>query len=508
MESLVGFSSWREVLDYAGTGAPLYYKAPMDHRATRLRPVDGTPFPPCYEVRARTIKIWPYGSVGRGRNRTADPFTADSGHLGRFSRPDTAAQSGEYDESWSHDDDSEESRHRRGMQAPRAQQADPHAAHELVLYIENTSDLSPDGPRGQGRDVLLNALRKWRKGTYDPALAVKLFGYLVETGAKRYSKEFGSSEREWSTMFNVPTRQEAARQLEASFRSSAENGEYDHVVSGRRAPTGSGSGRGPALREASRGKKPDQRAVDFFYKHAGYGHGPGETPEQGRKRGAIALAKAEQEAAARGWRVEWSEDPEGWDSLGDIDPDDVREILQAVLYDEEGNVLGSLGSIVNPDRNYSRVVEAEIALEALPSSGRHADEHGGRRAVHEASRDRMDSFTSAYLETALWASMDNSDDNGGEPLDRNYSISDIADETRDKMIADCADFQHRYKYMLDNAYGEGGIDSERAGHNFWLSRNGHGAGFFDDDLDDLQDAAKSYGEFDLYIGDDGEIHGG
>jgi hypothetical protein len=114
-------------------------------------------------------------------------------------------------------------------EAARGGQADQHAADELVLYIDNTSDLSINGPRGQGRDVLLNALRKWRKGTYDPELAVKLFGYLVESGAKRYAREFASSEREWSTMFTPATRREAARQLEASFRSAAEAGEYDHV---------------------------------------------------------------------------------------------------------------------------------------------------------------------------------------------------------------------------------------------------------------------------------------
>lgn len=106
--------------------------------------------------------------------------------------------------------------------------ADEHAATELVLYIENTSDLSPDGPSGQGRSVLLNALRKWRKGTYDPEKAVRLFEYLAEAGAKRYAKEYGE-EQTWSTMFNPATRHEAAKQLEASFRSSVENGEYDHV---------------------------------------------------------------------------------------------------------------------------------------------------------------------------------------------------------------------------------------------------------------------------------------
>ncbi len=112
---------------------------------------------------------------------------------------------------------------------------DEQAAHELVLFIENESDLSPDGPSGQGRSVLLNALRKWRSGTYDSTRAVQLFAYLAEAGAKRYAKEFGSSEKEWSTMFTPATRHEAARQLEASFRNSAEQGEYDKIDTGRGA---------------------------------------------------------------------------------------------------------------------------------------------------------------------------------------------------------------------------------------------------------------------------------
>lgn len=115
-------------------------------------------------------------------------------------------------------------------------------------------------------------------------------------------------------------------------------------------------------RESGKRLKVDRRAYDFFRKQAGGAVGySAET--------AWRLAAAEQEATARGWTVEWDHDPEGWDSLGDIDPDTVNEVLYAVLRDEDGNVLGSLGSIVDPDRNYSRVVEAELALEALNEEG-------------------------------------------------------------------------------------------------------------------------------------------
>ena len=50
-----------------------------------------------------------------------------------------------------------------------------------------------------------------------------------------------------------------------------------------------------------------------------------------------------------------------------------------------------------------------------------------------------------------------------------------------------------------------------AGHDFWLTRNGHGAGFWDRGLgevgDRLSNACKAFGSYDLYIGDDGKIYG-
>src|SRR5215213_9921810 len=50
----------------------------------------------------------------------------------------------------------------------------------------------------------------------------------------------------------------------------------------------------------------------------------------------------------------------------------------------------------------------------------------------------------------------------------------------------------------------------QAGHDFWLTRNRHGAGFWDRGLGDLSnrlsDASKVYGEVDLYVGDDGQIY--
>lgn len=55
-------------------------------------------------------------------------------------------------------------------------------------------------------------------------------------------------------------------------------------------------------------------------------------------------------------------------------------------------------------------------------------------------------------------------------------------------------------------------DEELAGHDFWLTRNGHGAGFWDrSELDKptqgrLTKAAHAFGNSDLYVGDDGRIY--
>ena len=54
---------------------------------------------------------------------------------------------------------------------------------------------------------------------------------------------------------------------------------------------------------------------------------------------------------------------------------------------------------------------------------------------------KIDKFTQAYLECALWSSNDESNDQGGDPLDQNYGIQDIAEECLEKMIADCKAFQ-------------------------------------------------------------------
>jgi hypothetical protein len=128
---------------------------------------------------------------------------------------------------------------------------------------------------------------------------------------------------------------------------------------------------------------------------------------------------------------------------------------------------------------------------------------------------QLDSFTRAYLETALWSSNDESDDAGGEPLDKNYGIEDFSADAISRAVSDCERFQAEQANALASVErvtvrGEY-TDSELAGHDFWLTRNGHGAGFWDGDWSEpeatrLTDASKAFGEVWIVVGDDGQLH--
>ncbi len=123
---------------------------------------------------------------------------------------------------------------------------------------------------------------------------------------------------------------------------------------------------------------------------------------------------------------------------------------------------------------------------------------------------KHDEFTLAYLECALWSSTDESDDSGGEPIDKNYGIEDIYKDTLTRMIADCEKFQHDNQNDIDDDCCHADNATTQAGHDFWLTRNGHGAGFWDGDWSipvgaRLTKASKEFGECDLFVNDIGQI---
>ncbi len=129
---------------------------------------------------------------------------------------------------------------------------------------------------------------------------------------------------------------------------------------------------------------------------------------------------------------------------------------------------------------------------------------------------KLDPFTRQYAETALWSSTYNRMDEDGEgedvPLDHEFDIHHIHPRTLRDMMTECKDFQEAHEKLL-YPEGETGERASQGGHDFWLTRNGHGAGFWDRpeiwghvNSRTLSEAARRYGDSSLYVGDEGRIH--
>jgi hypothetical protein len=118
----------------------------------------------------------------------------------------------------------------------------------------------------------------------------------------------------------------------------------------------------------------------------------------------------------------------------------------------------------------------------------------------------LEAVQRGYVECAFWSSHD--DD--GTPFERtDHELSEEADAS---MRADCADFLELLE--RENVNWSAVWGDEQLGHDFWLTRNGHGAGFWDrfwdcpeaEMGDRLTAIAKTYGESSLYVGDDGRLY--
>lgn len=121
-------------------------------------------------------------------------------------------------------------------------------------------------------------------------------------------------------------------------------------------------------------------------------------------------------------------------------------------------------------------------------------------------------FQGGYVAAMLWSSMGDDD----SPLDSLYGSDDLAPDAVDRCNAECRALLWRVGYLIKEENFTGRADgtlASRAGHDFWLTRCGHGAGFWDGDwscdtatYQPLTKAAKSFGELNPYVGDDGKIH--
>lgn len=82
----------------------------------------------------------------------------------------------------------------------------------------------------------------------------------------------------------------------------------------------------------------------------------------------------------------------------------------------------------------------------------------------------IDKILDNYLEAAIWTNE--------EDLSKSYTIYDFDDVAKENAKSDIINFVSKAKEFLT------GIAEEQIGHDFWLTRNHHGAGFWDRGYDE------------------------
>ena len=153
----------------------------------------------------------------------------------------------------------------------------------------------------------------------------------------------------------------------------------------------------------------------------------------------------------------------------------------------------------------------------------------------EVNGVKLSDVTVQYLETILWAEtvslpvpeeelvngcMDVDLDHPlcgvskSDHLDDHFCINDFTVELLERAERDCVKFFDRAKAagLIERAHRF--ADDTTIAYDFWLTRQGHGAGFWDgnyrDDVDDVGSAlspvAVEFGECSVIIGEDGRVH--
>lgn len=109
----------------------------------------------------------------------------------------------------------------------------------------------------------------------------------------------------------------------------------------------------------------------------------------------------------------------------------------------------------------------------------------------------MQGFVKAYVEAIYFTEC-----GPDGPFDSSMLL---APEAWAEVFNDCNKFVQENEAALEDATGRHGYGWAQAGHDFWLTRNGHGAGFWDrtplkmSDLGEfLTEKAKEWGQVDVY----------
>lgn len=105
----------------------------------------------------------------------------------------------------------------------------------------------------------------------------------------------------------------------------------------------------------------------------------------------------------------------------------------------------------------------------------------------------------SYFETLLWASGEEGEFDG-------VTIYDFSESAVNSSKMDIEKFIETINTNPSAIAEANEYDERMLGHNFALSRNGHGAGFFDNNNDILQNICRETKSAEPYLGDDKKVY--
>ena len=113
----------------------------------------------------------------------------------------------------------------------------------------------------------------------------------------------------------------------------------------------------------------------------------------------------------------------------------------------------------------------------------------------------LDAFARGYVDCALWLMTDELGH------DCNDFDGELSEQAYKSIARDCERFQAENVDALDEARDDRHMSDVQLGHDFFLTRNRHGVGYWDRGLGELgerlTDAAHRLGEVSLYVAEDG-----
>ncbi len=184
---------------------------------------------------------------------------------------------------------------------------------------------------------------------------------------------------------------------------------------------------------------------------------------------------------------------------------EVRKYCKASL----GHFLAAVSRSTDVGQRHLAAVLRKV-VQKLPEARRAKDFVKSLRPVR---KEDIDDMVQGYLNTALATSTDDY----GEPLHtvehpETGALLRLSDDVIPRMRSDCLRFYIQNRDAIESSLSENAyLGMRHVGGDFWLTRNGHGAGFWDGDWPEerskrLTAACKKFGEVDLYIGDDNLIY--